>query len=190
MLNLRIITSFVTFLISFTVVSEAIALPCPSGLPRINRDPFYSLGEYCDGELEILDEEDLSILTVEASNISLIDRSRPNIFVREIEIVGNTAFPAEAFEEIIAPIKNRWVSPDELVAVRSAITDKYVEHGYLTSGAMALVPFQQISEGVADVKIEVIEGVNLGFLLFSANSLENLATKSFLDIAFLKSEMV
>jgi hemolysin activation/secretion protein len=82
------------------------------------------------------------------------DEASP-IYLKKVEILGNTAFPPHAFEEIIAPFKNKPITLDRLFSLRSAITDKYVEHGYWTSGAF-LPNEQNISDGV--IEIQVIEG--------------------------------
>ncbi|BFM40717.1 ShlB/FhaC/HecB family hemolysin secretion/activation protein [Synechocystis sp. LKSZ1] len=75
-------------------------------------------------------------------------------WIKRIEVVGNTILQAE-IQALIEPLENRQLSFEELICLRSAISQLYIDRGYITSGAF--LPNQQdISDGV--VKIQVIEG--------------------------------
>jgi len=76
------------------------------------------------------------------------------IRVREIRVVGSTVFRVSDWEDITAPLIGTSVGLDQLKAVTDAITQKYVEAGYITS--QALLGEQEIKDGV--VVIQVIEG--------------------------------
>ncbi|MBD2100199.1 ShlB/FhaC/HecB family hemolysin secretion/activation protein [Leptolyngbya sp. FACHB-261] len=77
------------------------------------------------------------------------------IVVREIRVVGSTVFSAEQLAAITAPFTNRPIAFSELLQARSAITQFYIDQGYITSGAY--IPAEQmIRDGV--VTIQVIEG--------------------------------
>lgn len=76
------------------------------------------------------------------------------IQVQRIEILGNTVFSPEEIAAVVAPFENKIVSFEELLALRSAITDLYTSNGYTTSGAF--LPPQDVSSGV--IKIQVVEG--------------------------------
>ncbi len=72
-----------------------------------------------------------------------------------IELAGNTVFTTEDFADVFAQYVGRPITFDELLQLRSAVTERYVEAGFLTSGAF--VPPQTLEGGV--VTIQVIEGV-------------------------------
>jgi hemolysin activation/secretion protein len=74
--------------------------------------------------------------------------------VQRFEIVGSTVFSSEKLAEVMAPFTGRPVSLAELLQARSAITQLYVDAGYITSGAY--LPPQKFEAGV--VKIQVVEG--------------------------------
>jgi len=76
------------------------------------------------------------------------------ITVNKFKFEGNTAFTNEQLAEVIAPYTGRELSFAELLEARSAITQLYVDNGYLTSGAF--IPPQEFALGV--VTIEIVEG--------------------------------
>jgi hemolysin activation/secretion protein len=75
--------------------------------------------------------------------------------VESFRIEGSSVFSSEELERLTAPYAGREISSEELLLARDAITDYYVEHGYLTSGA--IIPDQDVAGGVAT--IQVVEGV-------------------------------
>jgi len=78
-----------------------------------------------------------------------------SVRVESFRIEGGSVFSTEELEQLTAPYVGRLVNSEELLRVRDAITDHYVERGYLTSGA--LIPDQDVSDGV--VTIQIVEGV-------------------------------
>ncbi|MEO0985015.1 MAG: ShlB/FhaC/HecB family hemolysin secretion/activation protein [Cyanobacteria bacterium J06639_14] len=79
----------------------------------------------------------------------------PRTFVIEqFSFVGNTAFSEAELQAIAADYRDRPITLNELFAVRTAITQAYVEAGYINSGAY--LPTQRIEAGV--VEIRIIEG--------------------------------
>ncbi|WP_199336657.1 ShlB/FhaC/HecB family hemolysin secretion/activation protein [Oscillatoria sp. FACHB-1407] len=76
------------------------------------------------------------------------------LFVREFEIIGNTVFTPDELATVTAPYANRSLTFAELLEVRSAITQLYVDRGYINSGAY--IPPQTPVDGV--LRIEVVEG--------------------------------
>jgi hemolysin activation/secretion protein len=67
---------------------------------------------------------------------------------------GNTAFSNEELAAVTKPFTDRLISFTELLQARSAVTQLYIDRGYITSGAF--IPLQSIEQGV--VKIKIIEG--------------------------------
>ena len=77
------------------------------------------------------------------------------IVVQEFRVVGSTVFSPEELAAAIAPYANRSITFAELLEARSAITQLYVDAGYITTGAF--IPTDQvIDEGI--VEIQVVEG--------------------------------
>lgn len=76
------------------------------------------------------------------------------VTVEQFEVVGSTVFSQEQFAEILAPYTQRPISFAELLEAQQAVTQLYLDNGYITSGAF--IPPQALADGV--VKIEVIEG--------------------------------
>lgn len=76
------------------------------------------------------------------------------ITVREFNFEGNTAFGTEELKQVIGEFIDRPLSFAELLQARSAITQYYVDQGYVTSGAY--IPPQTIENGVVTIKI--VEG--------------------------------
>lgn len=82
------------------------------------------------------------------------DETEASFFVRTIEITGSTVFSEADFADWVAPYLNRQVSFSDLLDLRSAITERYVTAGYVTSGA--IIPPQTLVDD--RVTIQVIEG--------------------------------
>jgi hemolysin activation/secretion protein len=76
------------------------------------------------------------------------------ITVQRFEVIGSTVFSPEELEKATSPFIGRPVSLSELLQARSAITQLYVDAGYITSGAF--LPPQKFEAGV--VRIQVVEG--------------------------------
>jgi len=76
------------------------------------------------------------------------------LFVRGYRFTGNSAFTDEELAEIAAPFENREISTADLEELRVALTRRYVDAGYLNSGAV--IPDQQPADGV--IEIEIVEG--------------------------------
>jgi hemolysin activation/secretion protein len=76
------------------------------------------------------------------------------VFVREIRVTGNTVFSDEELAEVAAPYAGRELTTEDLAALRQALTLKYVNAGYINSGAV--LPDQRIEGGVIEYRI--VEG--------------------------------
>ncbi|NJL09805.1 MAG: ShlB/FhaC/HecB family hemolysin secretion/activation protein [Calothrix sp. SM1_7_51] len=76
------------------------------------------------------------------------------IFVERFEVEGNTVFSKEKLAEVLKPFTGKELTFAEILQARSAITQLYVDNGYITSGA--LIPIQALNGKV--VKIQVVEG--------------------------------
>lgn len=76
------------------------------------------------------------------------------IVVQQFDVVGSTVFSAAELATITAPFTNRPITFAELIQVQEAITKRYVDRGYLTSGA--IIPPQTLEQGV--VLVQIVEG--------------------------------
>lgn len=74
--------------------------------------------------------------------------------VDRIEVLGNTVL-ADEIAALVAPLEGRELSLEDLLDLRTAITNLYAANGYLTSGAF-LPAGQDLSGRV--VQIQVVEG--------------------------------
>ncbi|MEM7061965.1 MAG: ShlB/FhaC/HecB family hemolysin secretion/activation protein [Cyanobacteria bacterium P01_B01_bin.77] len=75
-------------------------------------------------------------------------------YVANIQIVGSTIFEQADWTDLVEPYRDRQVSFNDLLQLRSEITQRYVDAGYLTSGA--LIPPQTVVDDT--ITIQVIEG--------------------------------
>lgn len=85
--------------------------------------------------------------------------SQDTIEVARFEYRGNTVFSKQDLDVITAPFVGRRITITELFKVRSAITQLYVDQGYVTSAAFIPVEGNeavQIQGGV--VTIQIVEG--------------------------------
>ncbi|MEM8805141.1 MAG: ShlB/FhaC/HecB family hemolysin secretion/activation protein [Cyanobacteria bacterium P01_G01_bin.38] len=76
------------------------------------------------------------------------------IVVERFVVEGNTVIDDDALEAVLAPYTGRPLSFAELLQARSAVTQRYVDGGFVTSGAVILP--QTLTEGT--VTIQMIEG--------------------------------
>jgi len=75
--------------------------------------------------------------------------------VSGIQLEGSTRYTNEDFADLFAEYAGRAVTFNELLQLRSAVTQRYVDDGFITSGAF--IPPQTLENGV--VTVQVIEGV-------------------------------
>ncbi|WP_238568939.1 ShlB/FhaC/HecB family hemolysin secretion/activation protein [Xenococcus sp. PCC 7305] len=106
-----------------------------------------SILEVADSETSDPEEE----LVSTSGNVGDIPEQ---IIVNRFEVVGNSIFPPEQIDVILAAYQDRPLSLAELFEARSAITKLYTEQGYVNSGAY--LPPQELDNGT--VKIAVLEG--------------------------------
>jgi hemolysin activation/secretion protein len=77
------------------------------------------------------------------------------VTVKNFEVVGSSVFSTEQLQTATAAFLNRPLTFADLLKVRAAITQLYIDKGYLTSGAY-LPANQDVSKGV--VRLQVLEG--------------------------------
>jgi hemolysin activation/secretion protein len=74
--------------------------------------------------------------------------------VKEVQLVGNTAFTSQQLAEITSPYTNRELTAEDLESLRLALTHHYINHGYHTSGAV--IPEQDVVDGL--LTMQIVEG--------------------------------
>lgn len=79
----------------------------------------------------------------------------PLIQIRSIEVLGSTAFTPAQLQEVIKKFVGTEATSENLLAIRSAITELYVSKGFNSTAAF-LPPERDVSEG--NIMIQVIEG--------------------------------
>ncbi|MBK7949101.1 MAG: ShlB/FhaC/HecB family hemolysin secretion/activation protein [Deltaproteobacteria bacterium] len=77
-----------------------------------------------------------------------------SIFVRRIEIAGNSLIATPILRTVTAPREGSRLSIEEIRSVREELTRVYVDHGWITS--RAVVPPQDLSGGI--LRFEIVEG--------------------------------
>lgn len=77
-----------------------------------------------------------------------------HVRVREFAFTGHTIFSTKELSRAVAPFTGRDINSEELEAARHAVTQLYVQHGYVNSGA--IIPDQPVRDGI--VVIHIIEG--------------------------------
>ncbi|MEL6578687.1 MAG: ShlB/FhaC/HecB family hemolysin secretion/activation protein [Cyanobacteria bacterium J06621_12] len=87
--------------------------------------------------------------------------------LKSFEIIGNRVIPEPELESLLKPYLFRPVSFIELLEVQQAITQLFVERGYLTSGAY--IPPQKIQDRT--VRVEIIEGSLEGIKIYGLKHL-------------------
>jgi len=78
----------------------------------------------------------------------------PHFMLRKVIFSGNTQFNDEQLEEIVADYIGRQINIADLEEMRLRITRRYVDGGFVNSGAR--LPRQKISNG--EVRFEIVEG--------------------------------
>jgi len=95
-----------------------------------------------------------SVITPSGAENDSVLASKVTNKIQQIKVLGNTVFSKLKLEAIIQPFIGRQLRFEELLAIRTAITDLYTQNGYTTSGAF--LPPQDISGGI--ITIQVVEG--------------------------------
>ena len=82
------------------------------------------------------------------------DKSGLSVWVRTVEIAGSSVYEPSDFRPVVQPFLNRELDTAGLAGLVQAVTQLYVQDGYLSSGAV--LPDQDLNGGA--VVIQVIEG--------------------------------
>jgi hemolysin activation/secretion protein len=84
-----------------------------------------------------------------------ISTSKAVFAIQHVEFSGNTVFPSSDLEELAKPFfKDGEMDLVEVEQLRAAVTAKFIQAGYISSGA--LIDDQDVSGGI--LKVRVVEG--------------------------------
>ena len=81
--------------------------------------------------------------------------SGTSVFIQKIEVVGSTIYDSDRLQSIVSGFEGRELSLEELQSAADAVTQIYLNDGYITTRAVLVD--QEIVQGV--VQIQVIEGI-------------------------------
>lgn len=76
------------------------------------------------------------------------------IRIVRVDVIGSTVFSEAELAEVTAPFVGTEATLEDLLAIRTAITELYTSNGYATSGAF--LPPQDVTDGI--IQIQVVEG--------------------------------
>ena len=99
--------------------------------------------------------------------------------VNQVEVLGSTVLQAQ-IAALIKSYENRDVTFDDLIELRTAITQLYIENGYVTSGAFLPIN-QELSDGI--VQIQVVEGELEQISITGLNRLRQSYVRNRLELA-------
>lgn len=94
--------------------------------------------------------------------------SGETFFVKEIQVSGSSVLKDEIFK-LKQPLENQKITFEQLLQLRSQITELYVKNGYITSGAF-IPNNQNVANGV--VQIQVVEGELEGIVISGLKRLQ------------------
>ncbi|NJK57961.1 MAG: ShlB/FhaC/HecB family hemolysin secretion/activation protein [Pleurocapsa sp. SU_5_0] len=116
-------------------------------------------------------------LSVNQSDRNYADR----FFIRDIKVIGNTVLQSE-IKKIVkdSQLKYRTATFEDLVCLRSRITQLYLDKGYVTSGAF-LANNQDLTKGI--VTIQVVEGELEDIVITGLGHLRQSYLRSRLELA-------
>lgn len=117
-----------------------------------------SLESYSREKSEFQKEE--SLIITQVNNVD-------SIAVTRVEVVGSTIFTAAEFEPIVQPLEGTSVTEQQLTDTVNAITQLYLNGGYLNSRAILL----GIQDGI--VTIQVMEGTIENVIVEGTDRLQN-----------------
>lgn len=76
------------------------------------------------------------------------------VLVKQVKVLGNTVFSDAEIAKAIAPFVGQEATFEQLLEIRTAITNLYTSNGFTTSGAF--LPPQDVSTGL--IQVQVVEG--------------------------------
>ncbi|MEM6252506.1 MAG: ShlB/FhaC/HecB family hemolysin secretion/activation protein [Cyanobacteria bacterium P01_D01_bin.156] len=129
-----------------TVISQVPAVPPPAdSFPKPLPDPTTTTPEPV-----LPDSPSPSDIPAEI----IPEPTGPTVTVQGFEVSGSTVFDTSDFDAVLSPLVGQASGIDELRQAADAITQLYLNQGYITS--RAVLPNQPVTDGI--IRLQVIEG--------------------------------
>lgn len=95
-----------------------------------------------------------------SNSVDQVERASPptdllSVYVHNFIFSGNTVFTDDQLSQLLDTLINRNITSLHLEEARRILSQHYVDHGYINSGAV--LPDQSIADGV--IRFELVEGV-------------------------------
>ncbi len=162
---------YLWFCLLFPTSIQAQTVP----LPASPKQPELKESELLPSQPEILPTPEQPSPTPQLPTTPIPDP----ILVRKFEVIGNTVFTQAELNRVLKDYTLGPISFSELLEAQRAVTQLYLDNGYITSGAF--IPPQDIDNRV--VKIQVIEGIVEAIEVTGLKRLNTSYVRSRLEIA-------
>ena len=83
-------------------------------------------------------------------------KSQKCVNIKKVEFDGNTKISTFRIDKIIKPYLNKCLTVDDINKILNAVTNAYIDAGYITSGAYLVSRQTKLADGILQIKI--IEG--------------------------------
>ena len=83
-------------------------------------------------------------------------KSSKCVDIKTVEFNGNTKISTTRIKKITQPYLNKCLTVDDINKILNAITNAYIDAGYITSGAYLITPQTKLNDGILQIKI--VEG--------------------------------
>ncbi|MDH5445838.1 MAG: ShlB/FhaC/HecB family hemolysin secretion/activation protein [Gammaproteobacteria bacterium] len=121
-------------------------------------DPVLPLQRPAERKLQSVDDGKTIQPTIKLPPIKNFSKDRLSakmmVYLKKVQFEGNTVISNAELQKYTSPYLDRKITADELQSLRRAVTQLYIDSGYINSGAV--IPDQAVKNGVITIKI--IEG--------------------------------
>lgn len=83
-----------------------------------------------------------------------LEKSGDAIELKQVVFTGNTVFDSEELDIVVEGFLNKKIRASDVEAIRRKVTQYYIDHGYVNSGA--ILKSQSVADGI--LKLTIIEG--------------------------------
>ncbi len=119
-------------------------------MPAISNDPT-KVNPIVEPPLRNKSQQDQGFSLPPVSKQSELEQKGGVVEITQVVFEGNKVFGDEELQEVVAPFLNRKLRASDLEAMRRKVSQFYIDHGYITSGA--LLVSQSLATGVLHLNI-------------------------------------
>ncbi len=123
------------------------------GLPEISNDPTKAQ-QNTPAPGPLPDTRDKGFELPPLPKSEQTDHYGKTIEIKKVEFAGNTVFDTAELDDLVASYLNHPIRASDLEALRLKVSQYYIDHGYINSGAVLMS--QSVADGV--LKLNIIEG--------------------------------